>query len=52
MDGRESIEDLYSWERCEGMRDVNFDGEVSQLDRLALLQHIRASERGDLEVGR
>jgi hypothetical protein len=42
------IEDLIAWEQGQGLRDVNDDGVVDELDRFEVLSSLRASEIDDV----
>lgn len=47
-DGRESVDDLYTWDQGLGDRDCDRDGAVTPADRLALIAHLRANEAASL----
>lgn len=46
-DFRVDIEDLYAWERSDGLLDVNGDGSVTPADRSLLIESLRAEELAD-----
>jgi len=51
-DGVVDIEDLYSWFRGTGLRDVNIDGSVNDTDRAVLEAELRRDEIVDMNAGR
>lgn len=51
-DGIVDVEDLYSWFRGAGQRDVNGDGVVNDADRAALEADLRRDEIADMTAGR
>lgn len=51
-DGAVDIEDLYSWSRGTGQRDVNNDGLVNDSDRAVLGAELRRDELLDATAGR
>ncbi len=51
-DGAVDIEDLYSWSRGAGLRDVNLDGLINDADRAALEAELRRDEVMDMNAGR
>lgn len=51
-DGKRDLEDVRSWDRSEGARDVDRNGMVLASDRAILLREIRRSDRRELTSGR
>lgn len=51
-DGVVDIEDLYSWFRGSGLRDVNLDGLTNDADRATLEAELRRDEIADMSAGR